>query len=106
MQSGMPNRRPRETTLPFGWVRFTHPTGIGSRQGTTARPVVIAMQGAHCRMDRTPQRRERIRRRLKTDRVDGLLVLSESNVRYLTGFTGDSSALLLTRERVLVISDG
>ena len=57
-------------------------------------------------MDRTPQRRERLRRRLKADRVDGLLVVSESNVRYLTGFTGDSSALLVTRDRAIVVSDG
>jgi Xaa-Pro aminopeptidase len=57
-------------------------------------------------MDRTSQRRERLRRVLKSDRVDGLLVVSVSNVRYLTGFTGDSSALLLTRDRALVISDG
>jgi Xaa-Pro aminopeptidase len=43
---------------------------------------------------------------LKTDRVDGLLVVSVSNVGYLTGFTGDASALLLTRDRTLMISDG
>jgi Xaa-Pro aminopeptidase len=57
-------------------------------------------------MDRTPQRRDRVRRKLKADRVDGLLVVSVSNVRYLTGFTGDSSALLLTRDRALMVSDG
>jgi Xaa-Pro aminopeptidase len=57
-------------------------------------------------MDRTPQRRERLRRTLKSDQVDGLLVVAETNVRYLTGFTGDSSALLLTRDRVLMVSDG
>jgi Xaa-Pro aminopeptidase len=57
-------------------------------------------------MDRTSQRRERIRRTLKVDRVDALLVSSVSNVRYLSGFTGDSSALLLTRDRALLISDG
>jgi Xaa-Pro aminopeptidase len=57
-------------------------------------------------MDRTATRRERLRRRLKLDGMEGLLVVSESNVRYLTGFTGDSSALLLTRDRALVVSDG
>ena len=41
-------------------------------------------------MDRTPQRRERLRAGLKTDRLDALLVASDTNVRYLTGFTGDS----------------
>jgi Xaa-Pro aminopeptidase len=57
-------------------------------------------------MDRTPQRRDRVRRTFKADRLEGTLVVSVSNVRYLTGFTGDSSALLLTRDRTLVISDG
>jgi Xaa-Pro aminopeptidase len=59
-------------------------------------------------MDRTAQRRERIRRtfQTRTDRVDGLLVVAECNVRYLTGFTGDSAALILTRDRAIVISDG
>jgi Xaa-Pro aminopeptidase len=38
--------------------------------------------------------------------VDGTLIVSVSNVHYLTGFTGDSSALLLTRDRALMISDG
>jgi Xaa-Pro aminopeptidase len=57
-------------------------------------------------MDPTAQRRERLRRRLKADGVEGLLVVSETNVRYLTGFTGDSSALLLTGDRALVVSDG
>ena len=38
--------------------------------------------------------------------MDGLLVVSESNVRYLTGFTGDSSALVLTRDRAVLVSDG
>jgi hypothetical protein len=57
-------------------------------------------------MDRTVHRRERLRRRLKADGVEGLFVVSESNVRYLTGFTGDSSALVLTADRALVVSDG
>jgi Xaa-Pro aminopeptidase len=57
-------------------------------------------------MDRTSQRRDRVRRKLRADRVDGLLVVSVSNVGYLTGFTGDSSALLLTRDRTVLVSDG
>jgi Xaa-Pro aminopeptidase len=57
-------------------------------------------------MDRTPQRRERLRRGLRRDRLGGLLVVSESNVRYLTGFTGDSSALVVTSDRTVVVSDG
>lgn len=38
--------------------------------------------------------------------VDALLVSGEVNVRYLTGFTGDSSYLVVTPERELLITDG
>src|SRR5262249_14143308 len=58
------------------------------------------------RMDRMAERRARVRRTLKKTRDDGLLVVAESNVRYLTGFTGDSSALLLTGDRAIIVSDG
>src|SRR4051812_17402953 len=78
--------------------------GSGSKGPPTGQPTSIAR--GHSGMDRTPQRRDRVRRTFKADRVDGLLVVSGSNVSYLTGFTGDSSALLLTRDRALVISDG
>lgn len=37
--------------------------------------------------------------------MDGLLVTDEINVRYLTGFTGDSSYLLLTRKEAILLSD-
>jgi Xaa-Pro aminopeptidase len=57
-------------------------------------------------MDRTADRRERVRATLKAEGEDGLLVVGESNVRYLCGFTGDASALLLTDARAVVISDG
>jgi Xaa-Pro aminopeptidase len=57
-------------------------------------------------MDRTPQRREKLARTLKADRVDALLVASATNVRYLTGFTGDSATLLLARGRTVIVSDG
>ena len=38
--------------------------------------------------------------------VDGFLVSSPTNVRYLTGFTGDSSVLLMTTDREIIVSDG
>src|SRR4051794_19039477 len=57
-------------------------------------------------MDRTPQRREKLGRTLKADRVDALLVASATNVRYVTGFTGDSATFLLTRDRAVIVSDG
>lgn len=50
-------------------------------------------------------RRGRLRRRLRGLSIDALLVSSVSNVRYLTGFTGDSTWLLLTADTAVVISD-
>ena len=57
-------------------------------------------------MDRSADRRENLRRGLKTDDLEALLISSPTNVAYLTGFTGDSTVLILTRTRDLVISDG
>jgi Xaa-Pro aminopeptidase len=57
-------------------------------------------------MDRTPQRRDKLRRALKSEKIDGLLVSSVTNVSYLTGFSGDDSTFLLTPKRAIVISDG
>jgi Xaa-Pro aminopeptidase len=50
-------------------------------------------------------RRRRIMEGLGGDSPDALLVKSPVNVSYLTGFSGDSSALLLSRDRALLISD-
>ncbi len=38
--------------------------------------------------------------------VDALLVTSETNVRYLSGFTGDSSYLLVAPDQTTILSDG
>jgi Xaa-Pro aminopeptidase len=51
-------------------------------------------------------RRRRLMASIEPDNLDALLVSSETNVGYLTGFTGDSSALLLSRNRAIVVSDG
>jgi Xaa-Pro aminopeptidase len=51
-------------------------------------------------------RREKLRKLLKKSGAEALLVSSEPNVTYLTGFTGDSSYLLLTANSELLISDG
>lgn len=56
--------------------------------------------------DRTESRRELLRPTLLKDEVDALIVSSEPNVRYLTGFTGDSTVLILAADRALVVSDG
>lgn len=50
-------------------------------------------------------RRSRLTRKLRAAGVDGLLISGEANVRYLTGFTGDSSWLYLSRSATVLISD-
>jgi Xaa-Pro aminopeptidase len=56
--------------------------------------------------DRTNARRERLRRLLRDAKTESLLVASDANVRYLTGFEGGHSTLLVTRDRDIIISDG
>ena len=56
-------------------------------------------------MDRILNRRERLRQRLKVDDLDAILISSETNVSYLTGFSGDSSVLLVGRDRDVILSD-
>ena len=55
--------------------------------------------------DRFAARRERLLRRLKTAGVEALLVTSPSNVRYLTGFTGEDSDLVIGRNVAVLVSD-
>ena len=57
-------------------------------------------------MDRITKRRETVIKSLKGDRVDAMLISSVPNVRYLTGFTGEDSTLLMMRDRAIVLSDG
>lgn len=57
-------------------------------------------------MDRAPIRRDKLRKFLKADKVHAFLISSEVNVSYLTGFTGDSSALVLTAKTEVLASDG
>lgn len=56
--------------------------------------------------DRPATRRQKLLHQLKGEPVEALLVSTESNVRYLTGFTGDSTYLLIGRGIALLISDG
>lgn len=51
------------------------------------------------------RRRDRVRQILHRDGLDGCLVTTEKNVKYLTGFTGDSTWLILTPKAELLISD-
>lgn len=56
-------------------------------------------------MDYPARRREGLVRRLTEEQVEGYVISSPVNVTYLTGFNGDSSVLILTRQRVLLVSD-
>ena len=50
-------------------------------------------------------RRSRLVKAFKSAGVDSLLVSGVSNVRYLTGFTGDSTWLFLSKTNTILISD-
>jgi len=56
-------------------------------------------------MDYPARRRQSIVDTLGGDGPDALLVRSATNVTYLTGFSGDSTSLLLARDRALIVSD-
>jgi len=51
------------------------------------------------------RRRGRLRRKLKSLNVDAMLITNFVNVTYLTGFTGDSSYLLLDKAGECLLSD-
>src|ERR1700694_5967581 len=51
------------------------------------------------------QRRRRLTLLIKKEGLDALLVSNPINVTYLTGFSGDSSYLVLGRKRTLLFSD-
>src|SRR4051794_18502204 len=56
-------------------------------------------------MDYHASRRERLTRLLIEEGLDAVLVANPVNVTYLTGFSGDSSALVVTRDRAVLVSD-
>jgi Xaa-Pro aminopeptidase len=56
-------------------------------------------------MDYPALRRERLIRQLAGEDIDVLMVSNPVNVTYLTGFTGDSTVLLLRRDGLLLVSD-
>jgi Xaa-Pro aminopeptidase len=51
------------------------------------------------------KRRERLIRKFRKAGIDGLLVTSVENVRYLSGFRGEDSALLVTRTGTALLTD-
>jgi Xaa-Pro aminopeptidase len=56
-------------------------------------------------MDYPARRRQRLVRLLKEEGLDALLISNPVNVTYLTGFSGESSYLVLGRQRTLLVSD-
>jgi Xaa-Pro aminopeptidase len=57
------------------------------------------------RMDYHALRRGKLTQVLAEEALDALLITNPVNVTYLTGFSGDSSHLVLTKERALLVSD-
>lgn len=57
-------------------------------------------------MLRVSLRLEAVMRAVRPSKVDALLVTNFTNVTYLSGFTGDDSALLVMPRRAILISDG
>jgi len=57
-------------------------------------------------VDRAADRREKLRRSLASAGVELMAIGNPTNVTYLTGFTGDSSWLLLSKDRAVLVSDG
>src|SRR6187549_2429076 len=51
------------------------------------------------------RRRDQLALAIRAAGLDALLVAKACNVSYLTGFTGDSSYLLVTPARVILVSD-
>jgi Xaa-Pro aminopeptidase len=50
-------------------------------------------------------RRDKLRKLLKDKSLDALLITEEHNVTYLTGFTGDSSFLVIRRKGQVLLTD-
>ncbi len=57
-------------------------------------------------MSREAARCDRVRSKLAQEGIDALLVSNKFNVSYLTGFSGDSSYLMLARDETVLVSDG
>jgi Xaa-Pro aminopeptidase len=51
-------------------------------------------------------RQQRVQRALRDEGLDAVLITHPTNVTYLTGFSGDSSYLVLTGAKVILVSDG
>lgn len=52
------------------------------------------------------ERAERIRERFGAHGIDGILVTSAANRRYLSGFAGSSANLIISGDRLILVTDG
>src|SRR3989442_4409191 len=55
--------------------------------------------------DRRGPRQEALVRALEAEALDGLVVTSHANIRYLTGFSGSAAVVAVTRADVLLVTD-
>ena len=55
--------------------------------------------------DRRPARLAALRRSLESAKLDGILLTSLPNIRYVTGFTGSSALVAVTAAEVLFVTD-
>ena len=81
-------------------------TGLSYLLGATHRPPTTAHPWGFLFMSVFALRRERLWQTAVREGLDVLLITSPINVTYLTGFSGDSSFLLLAKGRGLLVSDG
>src|SRR6266700_2602216 len=87
-------------TPPSGWWRASAPKAIGwdSRVWSAfSRPAMAA--------DRRRARQEALVGALDAEALDGLVVTSHANIRYLTGFSGSAAVVAVTRADVLLVTD-
>lgn len=56
--------------------------------------------------DRPRFRREKLARLLRPEKIDAFLITNPTNVRYLTGFSGEDAFLLVAGDRAILLSDG
>ena len=78
-------------------------TGAGIPESTRKRNLPLQQQRV---MATLPPRLQRLADSLDDLALDAMLVTDEINVRYLSGFTGDSSYLLVTPQETTILSDG
>src|SRR2546421_12458193 len=86
--------------LRWAWGRGSGPRAIGwdSRAWSAiSRPAMAP--------DRRRGRQGALVRALDAEGLDGLLVTSRANIRYLTGFSGSAALVAVTRGDVLLVTD-